>query len=159
MVKFHRNCVCGFRKESKYILLRIHARPACDQPLYSNGDRVAHRMDNSVAALLELTPETGRGQGFNPAPFRPRTIRAGKGQSPRVDIPIVPARVLRRGKVPRLRSTPDTNRLHGTFRDRDNRADVIADLDGQIDYRGSKNPLRTSYVTQDGVSIKEKKTT
>ena len=27
--------------------------PACDQPLYSNGDRVAHRTDNSVAALLE----------------------------------------------------------------------------------------------------------
>ena len=60
-----------------YILLRIRARPACDQPLYSNGDRVACRTDNSVAALLELTPETGRGQGFNPAPFRPRTIRAG----------------------------------------------------------------------------------
>ena len=50
--------------------------PACDRPLYSNGDRVAHRTDNSVTALLELTPETGRGQGFNPAPFRPQTIRA-----------------------------------------------------------------------------------
>ena len=58
-------------------MLRIRAHPACDQPLYSNGDRVAHRTDNPVAALLELTPETGRGQGFNPAPFRPRTIRAG----------------------------------------------------------------------------------
>ena len=42
---------------------------------------------------------------------------------------------------------------------RDNRADVITDLDGQIDYRGSTNPLRTSYVTQYGVSIKRKKTT
>ena len=38
---------------------------------------------------------------------------------------------------------------------RDNRADVIAGLDGQSDYRGSKNLLRTSYVTQDGVSTKE----
>ena len=58
-------------------LLRIRARPACDQPLYSNGDRVAHRTDNSVVALLELSPETGHGQGFNPAPSHPRTIRAG----------------------------------------------------------------------------------
>ena len=60
-----------------YILLRIRARPACDRPLHSNGDRVAHRTDNSVRALLELTPEIGHGQGFNPAPSRPRTIRAG----------------------------------------------------------------------------------
>ena len=27
-------------------------QPACDRPLYSNGDRVAHRTDNSVTALL-----------------------------------------------------------------------------------------------------------
>ena len=32
---------------------------------------------------------------------------------------------------------------------------VIAGLDGQIDYLGSIHPLRTSYVTQDGVSIRE----
>ena len=51
--------------------------PACDRPLYTNGDRVAHRTDNSVTALLELTPKTGCEQGFNPAPSRPQTIRAG----------------------------------------------------------------------------------
>ena len=27
--------------------------PACDQPLYPNGGRVAHRTDNSDVALLE----------------------------------------------------------------------------------------------------------
>ena len=60
-----------------YILLRIRARPACDQPLYSNGDRVAHRTDNSVVALLGLSPEPSHGQGFNPTPSRPWTICAG----------------------------------------------------------------------------------
>ena len=56
------------------------------------------------------------------------------------------------------RSASDTNRLHGSFRYRDNRADVIAGLDGQIDCLGSISPLRTSYVTQDGVSIREEET-
>ena len=89
-------------------MLRIRARLACDQPLYSNGDRVAHRTDNSVAALLELSPKTGHGQGFNPAPSRPRTIRAGSGQSPRVDIPIS----TRTGTPPRKSTSPQVDAGH-----------------------------------------------
>ena len=71
-------CVFVFKAHKiLYILLRIRARPACDQPLHSNGDRVTHRTDNSVVALLGLSPETSHGQGFDPTLLSPRTIRAG----------------------------------------------------------------------------------
>ena len=41
---------------------------------------------------------------------------------------------------------------------RDNRAELSPTWTDQIDYSGSKNPRRTSYVKQDGVSIKWKET-
>ena len=37
-----------------YIYIVTNSRPpACDQPLHSNGDRVAHRTDNSDTVLPE----------------------------------------------------------------------------------------------------------
>ena len=50
-------------------------------------------------------------------------------------------------------------RTVGTVRSgyRDNRAELSPTWTDQIDYLGSENPLRTSYVKQDGVSIKEKR--
>ena len=52
--------------------------PACDRPRTSNRNRVAHRSDNSVVTLLELSPETSHGWGFNlttaQSAFYPREI-------------------------------------------------------------------------------------
>ena len=99
--------------------------PACDQPLYANGGRVAHRTDNSDTALPSgTTPETGRGQGFNPAPSRPRTIRAGSGKPPRVGIPKYPHGYSTEEKD--LASGRRRTRTVDTVRsgDRDNRAEL-----------------------------------
>ena len=43
----------------------ILARPACDRPLHSNGDRLAHRHGQFSRSPTSLTLESGYGQGFS----------------------------------------------------------------------------------------------
>ena len=62
-----------------YIHIVANSRPpACDRPRTSNRNRVAHRSDNSVVTLLEQSPETSHGWGFNlttaQSAFYPREI-------------------------------------------------------------------------------------
>ena len=54
----------------------------------SNGDRLAHRTDNSVVALLGLSPETSHGRGFDPATSQSADYPCGIGSIAKVDIPI-----------------------------------------------------------------------
>ena len=64
--------------------------------------RVAHRTDNSVVTLLGLPSETSQGWGFNPTTTQSADYPCEIGSiAPKVDIPMVPARVLCRGEAPR----------------------------------------------------------
>ena len=99
-----------------YILLRIRARPACDQPLHSNGDRVAHRRTIQSWPFWDYRQNPATGRDLTP----PLLVR-GLSVRDRVNRPAstylwVPTQTLRRGEGPRLRPTPDTNRLRGSFR-------------------------------------------
>ena len=141
----------------KYILLRIRARPACDQPLDPNGDRVAHRTDNSVVTLLGQLPETSHGRGFDPTTSQSADYPCGIGS-------IAQRRYTYRN--PHGYSAEGKYLASGRRRTRtvyavcsgcrDNRAELSPTWTDPINYPGSKNPLRTSYVKQDGESIKRK---
>ena len=61
------------------ILLRILARPACDRPLRSNGDRLAHRHGQFCRSPSSLTLESSYGQGFSPCPFSSAEYSYGVG--------------------------------------------------------------------------------
>ena len=57
--------------------LRILARPACDRPLNSNGDRVAHRNGQFSRDPLGTTAkEPVTGEGLTSPPPSPQTTRA-----------------------------------------------------------------------------------
>ena len=97
-------------------MLRILARPACDQPRNSNRDRVAHRTDNSVVTLLGLPPETCHGWGFDPTTTQSADYPCGIGSiaQRRYTYGTRTGTLLRGSTAPR--PTPDTNRLSGSFR-------------------------------------------
>ena len=140
-------------------MLRIHARPACDQPLYPNGDRVAHRTDNSVVALLGLSPETSHGWVFDPATSQSADYPCGIGSI---------AQRRHTYGYPHGYSAEEKDLASGRrqtrtvyavrSRYRDNRAELSPTWTDPINYPGSGNPLRISYVMQDGESIKRNET-
>ena len=89
----------------------------------SNGDRLAHRHGQFCRSPSGLTPESSYGQGFSLSLFVRGVLVRGRVNRP-ASVYLNTHTALRRGKVPRPRLAPDTNRLNGSLRDRDNRAEL-----------------------------------
>ena len=130
----------------KHIVMNLRP-PACDQPRNSNRDRVAHRTDNSVVTLLGLPPGSSHGWGFNPTTTQSADYPCGKGSIAQTSIYLwYPHGYSAEGKH---RAQADSR--HEPLKRfvpcyRDNRAELSTTWTVPINYPGSGNPLRISYV-------------